>query len=317
MSLPEVVSRDEWLVARKELLAKEKALTRQRDALSAERRMLPMVRVDKEYVFEGPDGKATLLDMFEGRHQLVMRHFMFDPAWDEGCSSCTAGADEVSDGLLRHLHARDTTLVQVSRASLEKLQAYQARMGWNVPWYSSWRNDFNYDFHVTLDESVAPVEYNYRTKAEYEAAGAPTGEEPAETPGLSCFLRDGDDVYHTYSTFARGLEQLGGSYYLLDLTVLGRQEDWEEPKGRAAAVHGAIPKLLDGLGKRSTHANRGSRTMRDPRFVFRWLRATARQARGALPPRRARRRPAPAGLRRPPSAGPGPGGGRGRGGRVP
>jgi predicted dithiol-disulfide oxidoreductase (DUF899 family) len=241
MSLPDVVSRDEWLAARKELLAKKKAFTHQRDALNAERRMLPVVRIDKEYVFEGPDGKATLLDLFDGRHQLLVSHFMFDPAWDEGCSSCSAGADEVSDGLLTHLHARDTSLVYASRAPLEKIEAYKARKGWRFPWYSSYGTDFNYDFHVTLDESVAPVEYNYRTKAEYEADGSPTGEEPSEGPGLSCFLRDGDSVFHTYSTYARGLEQLGGSYYFLDLTALGRQEDWEEPKGRAAAVHGAVP----------------------------------------------------------------------------
>ena len=243
MSLPEVVSRDEWLVARKELLAKEKALTRQRDVLSAKRRMLPMVEIDKEYVFEGPDGKVTLLDLFEGCHQLLISHFMFDPAWDDGCPSCSAGADEVSDGLLRHLDARDTRLVYVSRAPLDKIESYKAHKGWRFPWYSSYGSDFNYDFHVTLDESVAPVEYNYRTNAEYEAAGAPTGEEPFEGPGLSCFLRDGDRVFHTYSTYARGLEQLGGSYYFLDLTALGRQEDWEEPKGRAASVHGAVPKF--------------------------------------------------------------------------
>ena len=244
MSLPQVVSRDEWLAARKELLAKEKELTRRRDALNAERRRLPMVEIDKDYVFTGPDGEARLLDLFEGRSQLIVGHFMFDPSWDDGCPSCSAGADEISDGLLRHLHARDTTLVQVSRAPLEKIEDYKARKGWTFPWYSSYGSDFNYDFHVTLDESVRPLEYNYRTQAEHEQAGTAyyfDGEQPIEEPGTSCFLRDGDRVFHTYSTFARGAEMTGGSYYFLDLTALGRQEEWEEPKGRAASAHAASP----------------------------------------------------------------------------
>jgi predicted dithiol-disulfide oxidoreductase (DUF899 family) len=244
MSLPEVVSRDEWLVARKELLTKEKQFTRKRDALNVERRELPMVRIDKDYVFEGPEGKVGLLDLFDGRRQLIVGHFMFDPSWEDGCPSCSAGADELSDGLLEHLHARDTTFVYVSRAPLAKLEAYKARKGWTFPWYSSHGSDFNYDFHVTLDESVAPIEYNYRTKAEHEEAGTSyyvEGEQPIEAPGTSFFLRDGDDVFHTYSTYARGAEMLGGSYYFLDLTALGRQEDWEEPKDRVPDAHGAVP----------------------------------------------------------------------------
>src|SRR3712207_1201486 len=172
MNLPQVVSRDEWLVARKELLAKEKEFTRHRDALNAERRRLPMVRIEKQYVFEGPDGKASLLDLFDGRRQLIVGHFMFDPSWDEGCPSCSAGADEVSDGLLTHLYTRDTTFVYVSRAPLAKIERYKASKGWTFPWYSSYGSDFNYDFHVTLDESVAPIEYNYRTKAEHEQMGS-------------------------------------------------------------------------------------------------------------------------------------------------
>ncbi len=234
MSLPAVVSRQEWLAARKALLVKEKEQTRRRDALNTERRLLPMVRIDKEYVFEGPDGKATLLDLFDGRRQLITTHFMFDPSWEDGCPSCTAGADEMSEGLLRHLHTRDTTLVYVSRAPLEKIERYKRKKGWTFPWYSSYGSDFNYDFHVTLDESVAPVMYNYRTPPE-----PPEGSQ--EGPGLSFFLRDGDTVFHTYSTYARGTEQLGGSYYFLDLTALGRQEDWEEPKGRSDDVRGNIP----------------------------------------------------------------------------
>jgi predicted dithiol-disulfide oxidoreductase (DUF899 family) len=244
MSLPDVVSRDEWLAARKELLAKEKELTRRRDALNAERRMLPMVAIEKEYVFEGPDGEASLLDLFEGRRQLIVAHFMFDPSWEDGCPSCTAGADEMSPGLLAHLHARETTLAYVSRAPLAKLEDYKARKGWTFPWYSSYGSDFNYDFHVTLDESVAPVEYNYRTLEEHRQAGTAyyfEGDQPMEMPGSSYFLRDGERIFHTYSTFGRGAEQTGGSYYFLDLTALGRQEDWEEPKGRATDAHGASP----------------------------------------------------------------------------
>jgi predicted dithiol-disulfide oxidoreductase (DUF899 family) len=244
MSLPQVVSRDDWLAARKELLVKEKELTRQRDALNAERRELPMVEVEKDYVFEGPDGKASLLELFDGRRQLIVRHFMFDPRWDDGCPSCSAGADEISDGLLEHLHTRDTSLVVVSRAPLDKIERYKARKGWTFPWYSSYGSDFNYDFHVTLDESVAPIEYNYRTKAEHEQAGTSGyvgGDQPIEVPGQSCFLRDGDRVFHTYSSYARGAEMTGGSYYYLDLTALGRQEDWEEPKGRATSARAAAP----------------------------------------------------------------------------
>jgi predicted dithiol-disulfide oxidoreductase (DUF899 family) len=244
MSLPEIVSREEWLTARKRLLDEEKAMTRARDALNVKRRMLPMVRVDKPYRFHGRDGDASLLDLFEGRRQLIVRHFMFGPDWDSGCPSCTAGADELADGLLQHLHARQTTLAVVSRAPLEKLERYKAERGWTFPWYSSFGSDFNYDFHVTLDESVAPMEYNYRTSEEHERAGSGfyvQGTQPIEHPGESYFLRDGDQVFHTYSTYARGAEASGGSYYMLDLTALGRQEEWEEPKGRAVDPHGAVP----------------------------------------------------------------------------
>jgi len=203
-----------------------------------------MVRIDKDYVFDGPAGNASLLDLFEGRRQLIVGHFMFDPSWDDGCPSCSAGADEVAPGLLEHLHTRDTTLAYVSRAPLAKIEAYKARKGWTFPWYSSNGSDFNYDFHVTLDESVTPVQYNYRTPAEHEQAGTSgyvEGDQPIEGPGRSCFLRDGDTVFHTYSVYARGLETIGGSYYLLDETALGRQEAWEEPKGRATDERGAIP----------------------------------------------------------------------------
>jgi predicted dithiol-disulfide oxidoreductase (DUF899 family) len=244
MSLPNVVSREEWLQARKALLAKEKEQTRRRDALNVERRELPMVRIDKDYAFEGPEGAVGLGDLFAGRRQLIVRHFMFDPSLDDGCPSCSAAADEISAGLLAHLHTRDTTLVTVSRAPLAKIQDYKDRKRWTFPWYSSFGSDFNYDFHVTLDESIAPREYNYRTPEEHQAAG--TGyyfdDSPSlEMPGHSFFLRDGDDIFHTYSMYGRGAEMLGGSYYFLDLTALGRQEEWEEPKDRSADARGAQP----------------------------------------------------------------------------
>jgi predicted dithiol-disulfide oxidoreductase (DUF899 family) len=244
MSLPQIVSREAWLDARKALLVKEKQLTRQRDALNAERRRLPMVEITKPYAFSGPGEGASLLDLFGSYRQLILGHFMFDPRWDEGCSSCSAGADEVSEGLVAHLHARDTELVFVSRAPIEKIERYKAEKGWSFPWYSSYGSDFNYDFDVTHDERVAPPQYNYRTKAEHDEAGTGfylAGDPPIESPGTSFFLRDGDRVFHTYSMFARGAEMTGGSYYFLDLTALGRQEDWEEPKGRAASAHAAQP----------------------------------------------------------------------------
>jgi predicted dithiol-disulfide oxidoreductase (DUF899 family) len=244
MTLPTVASRDDWLVARRALLAREKELTRARDALNTERRNLPMVRVDREYAFEGPEGRVTLLDLFDGRRQLIVNHFMFGPDWDEGCPSCSAYTDELAPGLIEHIRVRDTNFVQVARAPLAKIDAYRATRGWTSPIYSSFGNDFNFDFHVTLDESVAPVEYNYRSAEEHRQAGTAgyvEGDRPIERPGLSCFLRDGDTIYHTYSTFARGAEATGGAYYYLDLTALGRQEEWEEPRGRAAAAREAVP----------------------------------------------------------------------------
>jgi predicted dithiol-disulfide oxidoreductase (DUF899 family) len=248
MSLPAIVSAEEWRAARVRLLAEEKAMTRARDAPMTRRRELPMVEITKDYVFEGPAGKASLFDLFEGRRQLIVAHFMFDPEWEDGCSSCTAGADEMSEGLLEHLHSRDTTLTYVSRAPIAKIEQYKAKRGWTFPWHSSFGSDFNYDFHVTLDESVAPVEYNYRTVAEFEATGNPIYLEPdgpTEYPGRSAFLRVEDRVFHTYSVYARGTETMGGSYYLLDETALGRQEDWEAPLGRVESARGAVPNFLD------------------------------------------------------------------------
>jgi len=242
MSLPKVVAQAEWLAARKDLLAQEKELTRARDALNTRRRELPMVLIEKNYVFDGPSGKITLTDMFEGRDQLIVQHFMFDPDWSEGCPSCTAAADETSTGLLDHLHARDTNFAVVSRAPLEKIERYKAAKGWTFPWYSSFDSDFNYDFNVTIDASVAPVMWNYRTLEELEEVGMGwLGERSSEQPGYSMFLRDGSTIFHTYSVYARGTEMLGGSYYFLDLTALGRQEEWEEPKGRSGKARPNLP----------------------------------------------------------------------------
>ena len=243
MSLPRIATRDEWLAAREALLAKEKELTRRRDALNVERRELPMVEIEKDYAFEGPHGSVRLADMFDGRAQLIVYHFMFDPEWDEGCPSCTAGTDELSPGFFEHLHVRDTSYAMVSRAPLAKLERWKAERGWEVPWYSSYGSDFNYDFGVTIDESVTPGRYNYRSKDEFEAMGSDffASEQPFEMPGRSCFLRVDGRVFHTYSQFARGLESTGGSYYFLDLTALGRQEEWEEPKGRSESVRSASP----------------------------------------------------------------------------
>jgi predicted dithiol-disulfide oxidoreductase (DUF899 family) len=243
MSLPRITGRDEWLAARKELLVEEKELTRRRDALNAQRRDLPMVEIEKPYVLHGPDGDVGLLDLFEGRPQLIVYHFMFDPAWDDGCSSCTAGTDELSPGFFEHLHVRDTSYAMVSRAPLAKLERWKALRGWDVPWYSSEGTDFNVDFGATLDPAVGADAYNYRSRAEYEARGDdfPAGGGPVELPGRSCFLASDDRVFHTYSQYARGLESTGGSYYFLDLTALGRQEDWELPAGRSGSARSATP----------------------------------------------------------------------------
>src|SRR6476646_345738 len=191
MSLPKVVSRTEWLAAREGLLAKEKEMTRQRDALNVERRQLPMVKIEKDYAFQGPAGEVGLVDLFEGRPQLIIYHFMFHPEWEEGCPSCTAGTNEMSPGFLEHLHTRDTTYAMVSRAPLAKLERWKATQGWDVPWYSSNGTDFNYDFGVTIDASRGFDEYNYRTLDEYAAMGQEsmkTADQPYDMPGRSCFL---------------------------------------------------------------------------------------------------------------------------------
>ncbi|HMJ77009.1 MAG TPA: DUF899 domain-containing protein [Iamia sp.] len=242
MSLPEIVSPDEWRAARIALLEEEKALTRARDQLSTHRRQMPMVKIEADYRFTGPDGvEANLVDLFDGQAQLIVSHFMFEPEWTDGCPSCTAGAEEMADGLREHLARRDTRLVYVSRAPIEKIEAYKAKKGWTFPWYSSFGSRFNYDFHVTIDESVMPGEYNYRSQADWAEQDPAWAGWSGEQPGTSCFLRVGDDVFHTYSVYGRGAEWVGGAYAYLDLTALGRQEDWEEPAGRSDTLRPGDP----------------------------------------------------------------------------
>lgn len=234
MNRPQVVSRAEWLTARKELLAKEKETTRRMDALSAERRRLPMVKIEKEYVFQGPDGRTGLRDLFGDRRQLIVYNFMFDPDWDEGCPSCSHFADNFA-GAIVHLGARNTSFVVVSRAPLEKIEPFKTRMGWTFPWVSSFDSNFNYDFHVTLDEAVDSFEYNYESAATLLEAGK-IWVSKGELPGLTVFLREDDGIFHTYSTYQRGLDLLIGTYNYLDLTPLGRQED-DEPNAQAWIRH--------------------------------------------------------------------------------
>jgi predicted dithiol-disulfide oxidoreductase (DUF899 family) len=222
---PPIVSRDQWPAERKKLLAREKELTKHYDRVNAERRRLPMVKLEKDYVFDGPNGKQNLKSLFDGGRQLIVYHFMFDPAWDKGCQGCTGYVDALGD--LSMLKTLDTTFVVISRAPLPKLEAYKAQKGWSIPWFSSFGSDFNYDFHVTLDDKVAPVEYNYRNKAELVARKAPNLIE-GEEHGLSVFFRIDDDVFHTYSTYARGTESLTDAYSLLDTTPYGRQQDFED-----------------------------------------------------------------------------------------
>jgi predicted dithiol-disulfide oxidoreductase (DUF899 family) len=208
MNLPAVVSETEWQAAREALLAEEKEATRARDALAAKRRRLPRVRIEKNYALDGQDGTASLLDLFEGRRQLVLYHFMFGPNQEVGCDGCSMFVDQI--GHLAHLHARDTSFALVSRAPLAKIEAYRTRMGWTIPWYSSFESSFNVDLGVG-PETPQPDVY-----------------QEGETFGLSVFLREGDNVFRTYFTTARGVEALGSVWTFLDLTPLGRQENWED-----------------------------------------------------------------------------------------
>jgi predicted dithiol-disulfide oxidoreductase (DUF899 family) len=217
MTMHKVVSKQDWLAARQELLVKEKEFSRLRDELSQRRRDLPWEKVDKEYVFEGLDGKETLADLFAGRSQLIVYHFMYDPEWDEGCKSCSYIADHYNPSIV-HLKHRDVTMVTVSRAPLPKLEAFKKRMGWSFKWVSSFGNDFNWDFHVSFKpEDVArrQVYYNYKIQA------FPV----AEAPGISVFSKDeAGTVFHTYSSFSRGLDMFITAYHLLDIVPKGRDE---------------------------------------------------------------------------------------------
>ena len=218
MNHREIVSEAEWLVARKDLLTREKEFSRQRDALSAARRKLPMVKIDKDYVFEGPEGKETLADLFDGRGQLIVYHFMLGPGWEEGCKSCSYLADHF-DGANWHLPHRDVTLVVVSRAPFGEIQPYQKRMGWRFKWVSSHGSDFNFDYHVSATEEEKAKEkmfYNYKLDELMSD----------ELPGLSVFSKDENgDIFQTYSTYARGLDMLVGTYNFLDLVPKGRDEN--------------------------------------------------------------------------------------------
>ena len=222
---PPIVSRDRWLAERKKLLAHEKEFTKQLDRVNAERRRLPMVKIEKDYVFDGPAGKQGLAALFDGRRQLIVYHFMFDPKWDKGCSGCTGSVDAPGD--LSRLKKSDTTFVVISRAPLVKLDAYKAKRGWSIPWFSSFGSDFNYDLHVTLDANVAPVEYNYRPKAEMLTRKTPNGTE-GEEHGLSVFFAFDGEVFHAYSAYGRGTGCLTDAYALLDSTPYGRQQDFED-----------------------------------------------------------------------------------------
>jgi predicted dithiol-disulfide oxidoreductase (DUF899 family) len=214
----QIVSRDEWITARRELLAREKELTRLRDEVSTQRRELPWVRVEKNYVFEGPNGRETLADLFAGRGQLVIRHFMMGPGWEEGCVGCSFSADHL-EGALVHLEHHDVTVVVVSRAPFAEIEAFRRRMGWKFKWVSSFGSDFNYDYNVSFTpEQVATgrVPYNYGLT---DRAGE-------EMPGVSVFHKDADgQIAHTYSTYARGGEVLLGTYAILDMTPNGRNEN--------------------------------------------------------------------------------------------
>jgi predicted dithiol-disulfide oxidoreductase (DUF899 family) len=217
IELPRVGTRTEWLAARKALLIREKQLTRGRDALNAERRALPMVRIEKDYLFDTPEGGKPLAELFDGRSQLIVNHFMLGPGWNEGCVGCSFLADHI-DGALAHLEHHDVSLVVVSRAPLAEITRFKARMGWRFKWASSYRSDFNHDFHVSFrEEEIANgrVYYNYEMR-EFQSE---------ELPGLSVFYKDGAGaVFHTYSSYARGAEELLGTYMWLDLTPRGRNE---------------------------------------------------------------------------------------------
>ena len=260
-----IVSRKDWLAERKALLAHEKELTHLRDKIAAERRALPWVRIDKRYVFETPEGPRTLADLFEGRSQILVQHFMFGPGWEQGCPSCSFMADH-SDGMAVHLAHRDVTFIAISRAPLAEIERFRQRMGWRFKWVSSYGSDFNYDFGVSFTpEEVAKGELNYnygRWPHAYE-----------EWPGVSAFFKnDADEVFHTYSTYGRGVEVMMGTYAMLDLMPKGRDEreveykmEWirhhdryESAPVTAEVATGSVEKLFDGLKTDSCHCSGGT-----------------------------------------------------------
>ena len=218
-----VGTRDEWRQARLELLEAEKELTKRSDELARRRRALPWVPVGKDYRFASGDGEVSLRDLFGGRSQLLVYHFMFEPDWEEGCPSCSAMADGFA-GSIPHLEHHDVAFVVVSRAPLDKLDAYEQRMGWDFRWVSSRDSSFNYDFHVTIDPAVAPVEYNYKDQEQLEALNPAWRGWSGDQPGMSAFAREGDQVFHTYSAYARGFDGLWPLWQWLDRTPLGRNE---------------------------------------------------------------------------------------------
>ncbi len=211
----QVVSRDEWLTTRLQLLAKEKEFTRLRDQLSQQRRDLPWERVGREYIFDGPNGKESLAQLFEGRSQLIVYHFMFDPTWEAGCRGCSWWADNFERNVI-HLNHRDVTLVAVSRAPLSKIEAFKRRLGWSFKWVSSGANEFNYDYHVSFKPDESQSYYNYREKKN----------SMTELPGISVFYKDPDGtVFHTYSCYERGLDMMNAGYHYMDLVPKGRDEE--------------------------------------------------------------------------------------------
>jgi predicted dithiol-disulfide oxidoreductase (DUF899 family) len=225
-----VVSRAAWLAARSDHLAKEKAFTRLRDELSRERRELPWERVEKKYVFEGPSGQETLSDLFAGRSQLIIYHFMFDPDWEEGCKSCSWWADNFDRNAM-HLKHRDVTLIAVSKAPYSKLADFKRRMGWSFKWVSSFGTDFNFDFHVSFTPEEMEKEeayYNYRITKAFDS----------EMPGISVFYKNPDgEVFHTYSCYSRGLDMMNAGYHYLDLVPKGRDEADQKPYTQAWVRH--------------------------------------------------------------------------------
>jgi predicted dithiol-disulfide oxidoreductase (DUF899 family) len=233
MPIPKIATRQEWLKLRFELLKREKQFTHERESLAKARQELPMVLLEKTYRFEGPQGPVSLGDLFQARRQLIVYHFMFHPDLDQGCKHCSCVMDNIAGGLI-HLQARDTSFAAVSRAPMTKIQAFKRRMGWTFPWVSSFESEFNYDFQVTLDPAKGFTTHNFKTM-DWEG----------ELPGLSVFFRSDGKIYHSYSTYLRGLDIFLPMYHLLDSTPLGRQET---PENSMAAGEDSWIRFHDSYG---------------------------------------------------------------------